>query len=166
MPFVKRIHSQGVQPSSADASPLFIGRAGEVLFFVHNILQPEAPAHNILSISGQGGVGKSTLLARFIAEAHQAPFKDYCLTASVDERQATPISIMEKLAQQLHLTGNFEKVLKQYNEALQRRQVEQEMLRDKLFQSVPDVAGAAVEGIPVAGPFLREGAKVAALYLL
>ena len=111
-------------------------------------------------------MGKSTLLGHFIAKAHEAPFKDYCLTASVDERQATPISMMEKLAQQLHLTGKFEKALKQYREALQRRQVEQETLHDKLFDSVPDMAGAAVEGIPVAGPFLREGARVAALYLL
>ncbi len=117
MPFVKKTHSQDSQPSSAGFSPTFIGRAGELLFFAHKILQPEAPTHNILSISGQGGVGKSTLLARFIAEAHEALFKEYCLTASVDERQATPISMMEKLAQQLHLTGKFERALKQYREA-------------------------------------------------
>jgi hypothetical protein len=161
MPFIKKNHSQDTQA----ASP-FIGRTGEILFFVHNILKPEAPTHNILSISGQGGVGKSTLLTHFIAEAHKAPFRDYCLTASVDERQATPISIMEKLAQQLPFTGKFEKVLKQYKEALQKRQVERETLRDRLFEGVPDVAGAVVEGIPVAGPLLREGAKVAASHLL
>jgi hypothetical protein len=86
MPFVKKSNSQDTQPSSS-----FIGRAGEILFFVHNILQPDAPTHNILSISGQGGVGKSTLQARFIAQAHELPFKEYCLTASVDERQATPV---------------------------------------------------------------------------
>jgi len=167
MPFVKKTHSQDSQSSSAGVSPIFIGRTGELLFFVHNILKPEAPTHNILSISGQGGVGKSTLLGRFIAEAHEAPFKDYYLTASVDERQATPISMMEKLAQQLHLIGgNFAKALKQYKEALQRRQVERETLRDRLFERAPDVAGAVVEGIPVAGPLLREGAKVAASHLL
>src|SRR5437016_3740059 len=113
MPFVKKTDSRDSQPSSAGASPIFIGRTGELLFFVHNILKPEAPTHNILSISGQGGVGKSTLLKRFIAEAYGVPFKDYCLTASVDERQATPASMMENLAQQLHLTGKFEKALKQ-----------------------------------------------------
>ena len=166
MPFVKKTHSQDSQPSSAGGSPIFIGRTDELLFFVHNILKPEAPTHNILSISGQGGVGKSTLLGRFIAEAHGTPFKSYCLTASVDERQATPISMMEKLAQQLPLTGKFEKALKQYKEALQRWQVERETLRGRLFERVPDVAGAVVEGIPMAGPLLREGAKVATSHLL
>ncbi len=65
MPFIKKNDAQNAQPSSS-----FIGRTGEIFFFVHNILRPEAPTHNILSISGQGGVGKSTLLARFMAEAH------------------------------------------------------------------------------------------------
>jgi tetratricopeptide (TPR) repeat protein len=161
MPFVKKNHSQDTSPSSP-----FIGRTDEILFFVHNILRPAVPTHNILSISGQGGVGKSTLLDRLIAEAHDTSFKDYCLTAKVDERQTTPISIMEKLALQLHLTGKFEKALKQYKEALQKRQVERETLRDRLFESFPDVAGAVVEGIPVAGPLLREGARVATSHLL
>src|SRR5579859_1143322 len=145
MPFgdkSKKTQSQDAQPSSATASPLFIGRTGELLFFVHNILKPETPTHNILSISGQGGIGKSTLLSRFIAIAHEAPFQDYCVTASVDERQATPISMMQKLAQQLHLTGTFEKALKQYKEAVRKQQAEQETLRETLFKGVPDVAGA------------------------
>src|SRR5690242_5365541 len=154
MPFIKKNQSQDAHTSSP-----FIGRTSEILFFVQNILRSETPTHNILSISGQGGVGKSTLLARFIAEACEASFKDYCLIASVDERQASPISIMEKLAQQLHLTGKFEKALKQYKEALQKQQAERETLHDRLFEGVPDVAGAVVEGIPVAGPLLREGAK-------
>src|SRR5260370_13393649 len=164
MPFVKKNDSQGPQPP-IDVRKTFIGRTGELLFFVQNILKPEDPSHNILSISGQGGVGKSTLLARFIAEAHEAPFKDYCLTASIDERQATPIGMMEKFAQQLHLTGTFEKVLKQDKKAVQKRQVERETLSDRLFERVPDVAGAVVEGIPLAGPLLREGAKFAAVHL-
>src|SRR5436190_18049296 len=125
MPFVKKTDSQGSQPTT-DVRKLFIGREGELLFFRQNILKPEDPTHNILSISGQGGVGKSTLLARFIEEAHEAPFKDYCLTAFVDERQATSIGMMEKFAQQLHMTGEFETALKQYKEALRKRQVERE----------------------------------------
>lgn len=67
MPFVKKTDSEGVQPP-VEARTLFIGRMGELLFFVQNILKPEEPTHNIISISGQGGVGKSTLLARYIAE--------------------------------------------------------------------------------------------------
>ncbi len=55
MPFVKKTPLQAARPSLASGSPLFVGRTGELLFFVHNILKPEAPTHNILSISGQGG---------------------------------------------------------------------------------------------------------------
>jgi len=104
MPFVRKTDSQGSQPPT-DTRKLFIGRTGELLFFVQNILKPEEPTHNIISIWGQGGVGKSTLLARFIDEVHSAEFKDYCLTATVDELQTTPASIMEKFASQLHMQG-------------------------------------------------------------
>src|SRR6516162_4563562 len=123
MPFVRKTDSQGSQPST-DTRNLFIGRTGELLFFVQNILKPEEPSHNIISIWGQGGVGKSTLLARFIDEAHSAEFKDCCLTALVDERQTTPLSLMEKFAEQLHMKGEFEKALKQYKEALRKQQTE------------------------------------------
>jgi hypothetical protein len=50
MPFIKKNQSQDTQSSSS-----FIGRTGKILFFLHNILQPDALTHNILSISGQGG---------------------------------------------------------------------------------------------------------------
>src|SRR5438105_12595106 len=107
MPFIRKINSQGAQ-LSVEARTLFIGRTGELLFFIQNILKPEEPTHNIISIWGQGGVGKSTLQARFIDEAHSADYKDYCLTATVDELQTTPASIMEKFATQLHMLGAFE----------------------------------------------------------
>ena len=108
MPFVRKADSQGSQPPT-DTRNLFIGRTGELLFFVQNILKPEEPTHNIISIWGQGGVGKSTLLSRFIDEAHSAEFKDYCLIATVDELQTTPFSIMEKFATQLHMQGLSQK---------------------------------------------------------
>jgi hypothetical protein len=78
------------------------------------------------------------LLARFIDEAHSADFKDYCLTAIVDERQITPASIMGKFADQLHLTGEFEKALRQYKEALRKLQAEQETLQERVLPRVPD----------------------------
>ena len=167
MPFVKKTRSQDTPPLSATASSLFVGRTGELLFFVHNILKPEAPTHNILSILGQGGVGKSTLLTRFIDEAHNTPFKEYCSTAIVDERQTTLIGIMERFAQQLHIAGEFEKTLKQYKEALRKQYTERETLRDALFEEgIPGLAGEVIRGVPVAGPFLREGAKIVATHFL
>jgi tetratricopeptide (TPR) repeat protein len=165
MPFVRKTDSQGVQLPT-DTRKLFIGRTGELLFFIQNILKPEEPTHNIISIWGQGGVGKSTLLARFIEETHSAEFKDYCLTAIVDEIQTTPASIMEKFATQLHMQGTFGKALKYYKKALRTQQTEQEMLQDTLVQKMPTFAGAAVEGVPFVGPLLREGIKVTGEHLM
>jgi hypothetical protein len=165
MPFVRKTDSQDYR-HPIGTRKLFIGRTGELLFFMQNILKSEEPTHNIISIWGQGGVGKSTLLARFIDEAHSADFKDYCLTALVDERQTTPLSIMEKFADQLHMKGEFEKALKHYKEALRKLQTERETMQDAVLNRVPDFAGAAAEMVPVIGPLLREGAKASAgLYL-
>src|SRR5207248_1355307 len=165
MPFVRKTDSQGFQLPT-DTRKLFIGRTGELLFFIQNILKPEEPTHNIISIWGQGGVGKSTLLARFIDEAHSAEFKDYCLTATVDEIQTTPASMMEKFATQLHMQGAFGKALKQYKKVLRTQQTEQEMLQDTLVQKVPAFAGATVEGVPFVGPLLGEGVKATAEHLM
>src|SRR6266702_1905919 len=165
MPFIKKADLHGLTPP-IDARKIFIGRTGELLFFTQNILKPEEPTHNILTISGQGGVGKSTLLARFIDEAHSAEFKDYCFTAIVDEWQMTPTSIMEKFAEQLHIAGKFDKALRQYKEVLRKRQTESDTLQDTLLQKAPDFAGATTEGIPFVGPVVREGVKVTAGHLL
>jgi tetratricopeptide (TPR) repeat protein/anion-transporting ArsA/GET3 family ATPase len=162
MPFVKRNST----PAPHDMQRLFIGREGELLFFIQNILKPEEPDHNIISIAGQGGVGKSTLLTRLIAEIHSGVFNEYCATALVDERQFTPADIMGKFAEQLHLMGSFEKTLKQYKEALRKLQAEPETLQDIVLRKVPDLTGATVEGVPLVGPILREGLAATTEHLL
>jgi len=60
MPFVKKNDAQGSQPPT-DARSIFIGRTGELLFFVQNILQPEDPTYNIISISGPTTCAMSSL---------------------------------------------------------------------------------------------------------
>lgn len=165
MPFVKKNDSQVSQPSP-NARKSFIGRTSELLFFGQNILKPADPTHNIISISGQGGVGKSTLLARFIDEARSPNFKDYCLTALVDERQTIAASIMEKFADQLGMTGKFEKALKQYKATLRKLHTDQETMQNPILQNLPDFAGAAIEGVPIAGPLLRESVKVGTKHLM
>src|SRR5947209_3289208 len=135
MPFVKKNDSKNLQlPSDI----LFIARNEEVVFFTQNILKPVDPTHNIISISGQGGVGKSTLLMRLIDEAHSSNFKEYCLTAIVDERQTTPASIMEKFADQLHLTGEFDKALSHYKEVLRKLHIERETMPQTFLEGLPD----------------------------
>ncbi len=165
MPFIKKTDARGSQPPT-DARHLFIGRTGELLFFVQNILKLDEPTHNILSISGQGGVGKSTLLTRFIDEMQTAAFHDSCLAALVDERHTTPVSMMEHFAHQLQITGTFAQALKRYKEAVRLLQTEQETLQVRMWHSAPDFAGAVVEAVPLAGPLLREGVKVTARHFL
>jgi tetratricopeptide (TPR) repeat protein len=167
MPFIKKSNTQSSLSSTPPRS-VFVGRANELLFFIQHILKPEEPVHNILSIWGQAGVGKTTLLLQFISQTRTAEFKEYCLTALVDERQATPASMMEKFAQQLPLSKQFEKALSHYKEALNLPTISRPVNRwqETMVTKAPDVAGALFEGLPVAGPLLREGAKVATEHLL
>lgn len=162
MPFLKQRNSKDVS-IVVPAPSFFVGRTSELLFFMQNILLPEIPVYNILSISGQGGVGKSTLLNYFRNDAHSNGFKEYCLTALVDERQTSPFTVMERFAEQLPLQGKFKKAFAQYKEVLLNQK---EPLPETIVQHVPDLAGAAVEGLPLAGPFLREGVKTTSGFLL
>ena len=165
MPFIKRAnlkHSHSV----TDTREIFVGRTNELQFFIEHILEPEEPTYNIVSIFGQGGVGKSTLLARVIEELDDSKYKEYCLSALVDERQTTPVSIMERFADQLHLGGDFGKALKQYKELVRKLQTEQETLQTTILHRAPEFAGAAIEGVPLVGPILREGVKVTAGHLI
>src|SRR5437588_12828437 len=100
MPFVKRVNAKNL-PVVADARKIFVGRTDELHFFIEYILQPDDPSYNIISISGEGGVGKSTLLIRFIDETRLPPFDSYCLTAFINEKQMTPYTVMEKFSTQL-----------------------------------------------------------------
>ncbi len=159
MPFVKKNTSRGSQPSD-DSRKIFVGRANELSFFTEHILKPDDPTYNIISIYGDGGVGKSTLVNRYVEMVTSPALQEYCLAAIVDERQATPASMMEKFTTQLHMHHEFSRALTQYREALRKLQDEQETMQDAVLQRAPDFAGAAVEGVPIVGPLLREGLKM------
>jgi len=156
MPFRKTNADSKDARSLAEARKVIIGRTSELLFFIQHVLKPEDPPYHIISISGQGGVGKSTLLSRFINETHSVDFKDYCMVAQVNERQTTPADIMEKFAEQLSLKGDFEKALNQYKETLHRVQSEREAAREALLrQATTDVAGSLAKTVPVMGGVLE-----------
>jgi hypothetical protein len=165
MPFIKKTDTKDAH-HLIDTRKMFIGRTNELQFLKEYLLKPEDPTYNIVSIDGQGGVGKSTLLLRFIEDAHATEFKDYCFTALVNERETTPARFMEKFADQLHLEGDFEKALKQYKSVLHKLQNQHEAAREALVQkSTTDLIGSAVKGIPFAGDFLKEGAGIATSFL-
>jgi tetratricopeptide (TPR) repeat protein len=159
MPFVKKNDTRGSAQAS-DVQKIFIGRSHELHIFIEHVLQPEDPLYNIISVYGDGGVGKSTLLNRYNEEASAPGYKEYCLTAFVDERQATPASMMERFAEQLHMRSEFRRALQRYKDALRKLHSEQETMEDAVLQHAPDFAGAAVEGVPFVGPLLREGLKL------
>jgi tetratricopeptide (TPR) repeat protein len=161
MPFIKK-NDTGGSAQANDAQKIFIARSHELHFFLEHVLQPEDPLYNIISIYGDGGVGKSTLLGRYNEEVQASGYKEYCLTAFVDERQATPASMMERFADQLGMRSEFRRALQAYKDALHKLRTEQETMEDAVLQHAPDFAGAAVEGVPFVGPLLREGIKFGA----
>src|SRR5437764_10881429 len=105
MPFVKQTDLKD-QPASRNATDtIFVGRTKELDFFQEHILKPEDPTYNIISVFGQGWVGKTELLHQFIKKASLPEYKDYCLIALVNERQSTVDKMMETFANQLHIEG-------------------------------------------------------------
>jgi tetratricopeptide (TPR) repeat protein len=169
MPFVKKTAIKNNAVSS-DLHSIFVGRVVELNFFRENILKPEEPTHNIVVISGQGGVGKSTLLARYLEEVNSPDYKDYCLAAQVDERQATPATIMEKIATQLRqleqpLT-DFEKQLIKYKEAVKKVREEKETPGDTILRNTTDWAGTIIEEVPMVGGLLHKTTKTATDYYI
>jgi tetratricopeptide (TPR) repeat protein len=161
MPFVK----QTLQPP-IEARKVFIGRTNEQHFFIEHILKPEDLSYNVVSVWGDAGVGKSTLLTRLIDEAHTPKFKDSCLTALVDERQGTPARIMEQWAIQLRMAGYslaaFENTLTLHKKALQEWQAEQEVARAAFLRQVPHLSSTVlVTGVPVIGGLYETVAEVA-----
>ncbi len=169
MPFIKE-----TDPKTpfylTDTRKLFIGRINELQFFLEKILKPEYPAHNIISISGQGGVGKSTLLSRFIDEARATNLKDYCVTAIIDERQTTPASMMEKFASQLRDAGypldDFDRALSRYKEDLRKLQIQRDTTRENFWRkTTTDITSSLIKDVPVAGTILEKGAAPAIDYI-
>ncbi len=120
MPFIKQPERQAGRPPVKIGS-IFTGRVNERRFFVKNVLTPEVPTAHVIWVWGPAGVGKSTLLTRLKDEACRPGVKETCLTALVDEREGTPIDLMECCALQLRLTGAplaaFEQALSRYRQA-------------------------------------------------
>jgi tetratricopeptide (TPR) repeat protein len=99
----------------------FVGRSEQQRVFQENFTGDE-PAWMVLSVTGEGGVGKSTLLKRYTQLA-QAPEINanvvYC-----DDHQYTPVDAMVAVAEQLGKLGieskNFNERHKKYRETLQQ----------------------------------------------
>jgi len=159
MPFKKPDGKAGSKDSqsSTKARKIFIGRTQELDFFVEKILKPDEPAHNIISISGEGGIGKTELLHQFRDKVGSPEFKEDCLTAWADERQTTPAAIMEKFAKDLPKEGDFEKALDKYKMLVLKQKSAREAAREFAMSKAPDIGGAVASMVPVAGDLLKLG---------
>src|SRR5579884_2090099 len=160
MPFVK----QTLRPQ-IEVRNIFIGRTNELHFFIEHMLKPEVPTYNVVSVWGDAGVGKSTLLTRLRDEAHTADFKDCCLTALMDVQQMTPARIMEHCAAQLRLAGSplpaFENMAARYKETVQEQQSEQEVARAIFLHHISRLTSAGIRGAPVIGGLYETVAEAA-----
>jgi tetratricopeptide (TPR) repeat protein len=156
MPFIHRKEKRK-SDSATPVNHAFFGRVPEIAFFKEDILAPETPAYNIISISGIAGVGKTTFLAKIKEEVSSAQFERYCKFALVDEKVTNPLNIMEHFARQLQITGDFEKELEQCKEAFLRVHQEQNEFREAVIRETGTVVGSALKLLPVPGtPLLGE----------
>jgi hypothetical protein len=80
---------------------LFVGRERELSDFLAEA-QRQPPRSLIFFISGQGGVGKTTLLNRYRETAEAIAF----VTAVVDEHAADVPSVLGRLSEQLEVAGH------------------------------------------------------------
>jgi tetratricopeptide (TPR) repeat protein len=141
--------------SSTKARKIFIGRTQELDFFVENILKPDVPDHNIISISGEGGVGKTELLHQFQDKARSPEFKAYCLTAWADEDQTTPAAIMQKFAKDLPKEGDFDEELEKYKRTVLNQKSALEAARKAAMSKAPEFGGAIGSMVPFAGELAK-----------
>jgi tetratricopeptide (TPR) repeat protein len=160
MPFIKPTDLKDPQVQTESHERIFVGRAKELLFFRDHIFQPVAPTYNIISISGNGGVGKTTLLTQIMNMARLPNFKNYVLPALVDNRQASPDSVMGQFVSQLpknaRVFKKFENALGHYREGVQQQQVQREAEHkdiedalggtlDTVVRTVPEPAGGILQ---------------------
>jgi hypothetical protein len=89
MPFIEQIYRPQIETGST-----IVGRTNEQYFFTEHVLRPVEATYNLISVWGEAGVGKSTLLTRSRDIARSTEFKDVCLTALVDEWPVTPAHLM------------------------------------------------------------------------
>jgi tetratricopeptide (TPR) repeat protein len=160
MPFVKK---SGKKKTAAvpGNQPIFVGRASELHFIQERLLEPDVPDYNLVSFYGQGGVGKSTLLNRLESTIKNTEsYKEYCLIARVNERQLTPVHVMETFAEQLGLKGDFEKAIGTYKEALRKIRDEREQAEETFGRKATvTLAGSLAKSVPLVGGPLSQGAE-------
>ena len=164
MPFSNMSQGKKIDAQSSkleNVTQKIIGRDNELNFFIQHILKPDEPSSNIIPISGNKGVGKTTLLKGFVEETCNSSFIGYCIPTLVDQPQAAPIDIMGAFAKQLRQAGypitKFEDELNRHK----GNRDNQEQERDAAWEAfgskmVKDAANQAFKDVPVVNNLLGD----------
>ena len=135
----------------------FIGREDILSFFRESILQSDKPTHHILSLYGEAGVGKTTLLNRLKSIADATEFNRYSLTGLVDGSQGVlnSMGVMEQFANQFKAAKRpldaFEQEFENYEEE-EHKIATKPPTNEAILHDVEHVADAAAGMLPLAGP--------------
>ena len=148
------------------ADEVFVGR-GEQLSLFETAIKATKPSFLILNISGQGGVGKSTLLERYrgISKSNDVAY------AIVNEDHLTILKILETFAQQLENEGldfnHFNERYRKYQELKEKVEADPNVpsgLMDFALRGIAKVGMKSLKRIPVGGTlpmyFLRKNLKM------
>lgn len=132
---------------------IFVGRAEQLSLFESALVAPQPP-FLILTISGQGGVGKTTLLEQYRCRAaeHKA------LIAMVNEDQSAIPQVLDALVTQLEEQGgDFKRFGERYQKYLElQEQVESDPeapkgMLDFAVRSATRIGLRSLRRVPVAG---------------
>ncbi len=142
----------------------FIGRADKLNVFRENFLG-ERPRWMALSVTGEGGVGKTTLLRQFIRMAETGEIEASMLYC--DDRQMTPADLMGFVAHELH--NKFNVINREFDDhyskyCKQREQADKDPnapdgLLDLGVHLAADVAADGLSRVPGLGSMGSEKAK-------
>ncbi|WP_376796794.1 tetratricopeptide repeat protein [Thermogemmatispora sp.] len=135
-------------------SERFVGRAQELELFLQELLR-EPPRTLLFYLTGQAGVGKTTLLRRYQALARERGF----LVAECDERQRDVLAVLGHLAAQLEQVGlrlkGFDERHRLYYQRLHEIESDPQAPRGQGGLAVSTLLRMAViagEFLPVVGP--------------
>ncbi|HEX9869351.1 MAG TPA: ATP-binding protein, partial [Candidatus Tectomicrobia bacterium] len=143
----------------------FVGRQDQLRIFSENFVG-DVPNYMVFSMTGEGGVGKSTLLQQYANIASSIESK--AIVAMCDDRHTSAASVMGSIASQLAKREirykDFDERYKKYRELREEIESDPKAPRgaiDLLARGVTDLAIKSGRNIPGLGVFL-EGADAKA----
>ena len=139
----------------------FVVRGDEVRVF-EEIFKGDTPQYLVFAVSGEGGVGKSTLLKRYRQLAESSPI--HALVALCNERHPSPVTAMGHVASELARHGishkEFDEQYKKYRELRQEIESDPKMSRsvvDMLAMGLSDFTVKSLRAVPGVGVFAGAG---------